>query len=376
MRLIDLLEQAGLTGRGGAAFKTAIKVHATHVNGARLIVNACDGEIGAAKDAHVVAHHLDELVRGATLVSRKGARYAAHRGSATAHALHAAGLDVLEVPDRYVSSEESSLVSAAAGAPARPLTKRVPIAFGAALPDGTALPATVVLNAETVWRIAQIDAFGVDWFRSFGTALEPGPRLVSVNGAVRSPSVVAAAAGMPLTAILDAAGGPAGTLGAVGVSGLSGGWLTVGEAASVRWANQDLRPFGLSTGASVLHVVGVDQCPLTTIRSWLTYAAGESAGQCGPCMFGVPATVAELVAIIDGRAGRTSEVRLRERLPLLSGRGACHFPDGIGTFIRSALRAFPEHLADHARGTCSAGTCGAVHRPTRTQRRSHATAAR
>ncbi len=376
MTLIDRLEQAGLTGRGGAAFKTAIKVHATHVDGARLIVNACDGEIGAAKDAYVVARHLDELVRGAALISRRGARYAAHRGSATAHALHAAGLDVLEVPDRYVSSEESSLVSAAAGAPARPLTKRVPIAFGAALPDGTALSATVVLNAETVWRIAQIDAFGVDWFRSFGTSQEPGPRLVSVTGAVRAPGVVAAAAGMSLTTIVDAAGGPAGTLGAVGVSGLSGGWLTAGEAASVRWANHDLRPFGLSTGAGVLNVVDADQCPLATIRSWLTYAAGESAGQCGPCMFGVPAAVADLVAIIDGRADRTSDVRRRERLALLSGRGACHFPDGVGTFIRSAIRAFPEHLAGHARGACPAGTCGAVQHRTRTERRHHGAAAR
>lgn len=376
MTLIDLLERAGLTGRGGAAFKTAIKVHAAHVNGARLIVNACDGEIGAAKDAHVVAQHLDELVRGAMLVSRTGARYAAHRGSATAHALHAAGLDVLEVPDRYVSSEESSLVSAAAGALARPLTKRVPIAFGAALPDGTAVPATVVLNAETVWRIAQIDAFGVDWFRSFGTAQEPGPRLVSVTGAVRAPSVVAAAAGTSITAIVGAAGGPAGTLGAVGVSGLSGGWLTAREAESVRWANHDLRAFGLSTGASVLHVVDADECPLTTIRSWLTYAAGESAGQCGPCMFGVPAAVADLVAIIDGRADRTREVRLGERLALLSGRGACHFPDGVGAFIRSAVRAFPQHLAGHARGTCPAGTCGAVKRRSRSERSAHVAAAR
>ena len=376
MTLIDQLERAGLTGRGGAAFKTAIKVHAAHVNGARFIVNACDGEIGAAKDAHVVTHHLDELVRGAGLVSGRGVRYAAHRGSAAAHALHAAGLDVLEVPDRYVSSEESALVSAAAGAPARPLTKRVPIAYGAALPDGTRLPATVVLNTETVWRIAQIDAFGVDWFRSFGTPAEPGPRLVSVTGAVRAPGVVAASAGMSLTTVLDAAGGPAGGSGAVGISGLSGGWLTADEATSVRWANRDLRQFGLSTGASVLHVIGADECPLMTIRSWLTYAAGESAGQCGPCMFGVPAAVADLIAIIDGRAARARATRLRERIALLSGRGACHFPDGIATFIRSVLRAFPEFLADHARGTCPAGTCGAVERRTQTERRSHVAAAR
>ena len=57
-----LLEAAGLTGRGGAAFSTAIKLKAAKENGAELIVNACDGEVGAAKDAWIVAHHLHELI--------------------------------------------------------------------------------------------------------------------------------------------------------------------------------------------------------------------------------------------------------------------------------------------------------------------------
>ncbi len=47
MSIVDLLEMAGLTGRGGAAFKTAIKLGAAQANDAQLIVNVCDGEIGA-----------------------------------------------------------------------------------------------------------------------------------------------------------------------------------------------------------------------------------------------------------------------------------------------------------------------------------------
>jgi len=98
--LVGLLDTAGLTGRGGAAFSTAVKVRAAHDHGAHLLVNACDGEVGAVKDAHVVAHHLDELVRGAVLVTggrrQRSERFAAHRGSDTALALHRAGLDVLD----------------------------------------------------------------------------------------------------------------------------------------------------------------------------------------------------------------------------------------------------------------------------------------
>ena len=66
--LIEQLAEAGLTGRGGAAFSTAIKVRAATTSKASLIINACDGEFGAAKDGWVVEHHLSELVAGARLL--------------------------------------------------------------------------------------------------------------------------------------------------------------------------------------------------------------------------------------------------------------------------------------------------------------------
>ena len=131
--IIEALEAAGLTGRGGAAFSTAIKVKAARENRATLIVNACDGEVGAAKDAWIVENRLHELVEGAALVAsgrRPHVRYAAHRDSRTAQMLHAAGLSVLEVPHRYVSSEETSLISLAHGGLAKPMTKRAPFIFG------------------------------------------------------------------------------------------------------------------------------------------------------------------------------------------------------------------------------------------------------
>ena len=39
MTLTSLLADAGLTGRGGAAFSTARKVEAAHAHGAHLVVN-------------------------------------------------------------------------------------------------------------------------------------------------------------------------------------------------------------------------------------------------------------------------------------------------------------------------------------------------
>lgn len=353
MSIVDLIAAAGLTGRGGAAFSTATKVSAAQEHRARLVVNACDGELGAAKDGWVVEHHLAALVEGARLVTPPGraVTYAAHRGSAAARRLASHGLPVLEVPARYVSSEESSLVSLLHGGLARPMTKRTPFVLGGADSAGRRVPPTLVLNAETVWRVAQVAARGPQWFRASGTAEEPGPRLVTVAGRVARPGVQETQAGVPVAELLRAAGGLAPDVGSVLVGGLGGVFLTAAEAHAATWSTAALRPLGASVGPGVLDVVDPHTCPLLVVDRMLAYAAGESAGQCGPCMFGLPAVAADWHELAT-RPSRGVHDRLRGRLGLLPGRGACHFPDGVARFAASALRVHQDHLGDHVAGRC------------------------
>lgn len=351
MSLLTELDRAGLTGRGGAAFSTAVKIRAAHATGADLIVNACDGEIGAAKDAWIVEHALPQLIRGALLVAPAHTVYAAHRGSDTATRLTAAGLDVLTVPPRYVSSEESSLISLLHGGLARPVTKRAPLVAGGQDSGGRTLRPTVVLNAETVLRIGQIADHGADWFASHGTSDDPGPRLVALTGHVARPQVVETAAGVRLSRLLDTAGDLGGDY--VLVGGLGGVLLTMAEARAARWSRTGLAAYGGSLGPGVVDVLDPSRCPIEVVGELLTYAAGESAGQCGPCMFGLPSVADDWA----GLAADPSDVRLdrlRRRLGVLPGRGACKHPDGVARFAGSALRVLAPHLGSHRSGACSA----------------------
>jgi len=351
MSLIDLLDAAGLTGRGGAVFPTGQKLRAAFAHRADLIVNACDGEIGTHKDALVVAEHLDELRHGAGLMART-VHWAAHRGSDTEARLLEAGLQVLSVPARYVASEESALVNHLHGGLARPMMRRAPVVAGSTSPRGRRLPPTLVLNAETVWRVSQIERFGPDWFRSFGTAAEPGPRLVTIGGRVERPGVYDTAAGIGLGDLLQAAG--AIDVAAVGLSGLSGGWLLGATAWATVWSDADLAPHGLRTGTGAVHVLDRGACPLDHVARLTGFAAGESAGQCGPCMFGVPA-IAEMLDRLAEGVLRPDEVRLlHQRVGLLPGRGACRFPDGVAGFAASALRTFRTDVEAHLAGGCVA----------------------
>ena len=92
-------------------------------------------------------------------------------------------------------------------------------------------------------------------------------------------------------------------------------------------------------------VAVVDRC--------LTWAAGESAGQCGPCMFGLPALAADWRALVTG-GDDTAYARVSSRVGLLPGRGACRFPDGVAGLATSALRVLSDHLLDHTSGRCAA----------------------
>ena len=350
--LVDLLRRAGLTGRGGAGFDTATKIAAAQTSGARLVVNACDGEIGSAKDAWIVRHALDDLVAGARLVSpSRPAVYAAHRGSATADLLHARGHEVLGVPARYVSSEESSLVSLLHGGTARPMTKRAPFVHGGRDGDGRRIRPTLVLNAETLWRIAQIAEHGPAWFRGIGTDAEPGPRLVTVCGHVSAPRVVETAAGEPIEAILDAAGGADPEAEFVLVGGLSGAILAVRDAVSLTWSAADLTPHRASSGAGVVEVLDPARCPLDVVADLLATGAGESARQCGPCMVGLPA-LHDAWRDLLARPTPAALAAIETRIGLLPGRGACRHPDGIARLAASALTVLRPHLHAHAEGRC------------------------
>lgn len=338
--LSDLLLAAGLSGRGGAGFPTGVKLELAQRHNAELIVNACDGELDSRKDAWVIAHHLREVLDGARQLTRRHVRIAAHRDSDTLAVLRAARVDTLAVPRRYVSSEESALTRLAYGGPARPLMRSEPIAAGGRDPHGHRLPPTLVLNAETVWRVQQIIENGPEWFRSFGTPGEPGPQLLTVANGVGSPGVHPVEAGLSIGEILDRAGGLSTPAQAVWFGGLGGGFLSADDAGTAVWSRECLARCGIRPGAATLRIIEAGTDPWGELLEVLAYAAGESAGQCGPCMFGLPALFEDLTDLLRRRPPADAADRLARHLAQVTGRSACGFPDGVAGFLTSAIEVF------------------------------------
>jgi NADH:ubiquinone oxidoreductase subunit F (NADH-binding) len=90
------------------------------------------------------------------------------------------------------------------------------------------------------------------------------------------------------------------------------------------------------------------------------YLAGQSAGQCGPCVYGLPAIADDVTRLARGHWDAGLMPRLERRLRDVNGRGACRHPDGAVGLVRSALRVFAADSHTHANGS----PCQYADRPT------------
>jgi NADH:ubiquinone oxidoreductase subunit F (NADH-binding) len=352
--LIDLVERSGLTGRGGAGFPTGRKMRsvARGRGPAVVLANGAEGEPASGKDRLLLTRlpHLvlDGMTLAADAVGAREAILCVHRQESgllaslrqAARERRSAGTDpvpieIAGIPGRYVSSEKTAIAAFLGGGPGKP-------AFTPPRLDQRGLRGRPTLenNVETLAHLALIARYGDGWFRGIGLPSATGSALVTVSGAVRRPGVYEIELGTPLGEVLMLAGGPAERPQALLVGGYFGAWLPADYAWGIPLCQPALRAAGGAMGAGVVVCLPETACGLAESARVLRYLAEESAGQCGPCVFGLPA-LAEALADLAYHGGRGRAVdQIRRLLPVLEGRGACRHPDGATQLVRSALLAF------------------------------------
>jgi NADH:ubiquinone oxidoreductase subunit F (NADH-binding) len=369
------VRRAGLTGRGGAGFPTARKLAAVAAgHNPVVIANGAEGEPASAKDKVLLARSphlvLDGAVLAAEMVGARQAVIVVHHSvreivdDATAERRRA-GLDrvrlkVATAADRFAGGEATAVVHwIERGIP-------TPTSTPPRLSDrGLGAAPTLVQNVETLAHLALIARHGASWFRSVGTPQEPGSMLVTILGAVREPCVREIAIGTPVGEVLALAGGPSAPLQALLLGGYFGTWADAAAAASLPFSPAGLMPLGAGVGAGLIAALPKDACGLAETARVVRYLAGESAGQCGPCLFGLDAVAGQVERLADGR---TSDLgMLRRWLGQADGRGACSHPDGAVRLVRSALDLFGPELEQHKHGWCC-GTDRVLPVPPRRQR--------
>jgi NADH:ubiquinone oxidoreductase subunit F (NADH-binding) len=133
-------------------------------------------------------------------------------------------------------------------------------------------------------------------------------------------------------------------------TGCFGGAWVPAAALDTAYAPGPLAEVGGVVGAGVLVVVTRGVCGIAETSRVARYMAGESAGQCGPCVFGLPAIADDLERLAAGAPDPDALRRLGMRVASVDGRGACRHPDGVARMVRSALSVFAADAAVHAAG--------------------------
>ncbi len=366
--LIDVVERSGLRGRGGGAFPTGAKLRAVAAGRRRpvVVINGAEGEPLSRKDAHLLAHAphlvLDGAVLAAGLVGADDVHVSVdHLAGDALDAVDRAILarrsagEVLggacslrPVPSHYVAGEETALVRHLDG--------------GEAIPTGLTIKPfqkglrgrpTLVLNVETAAHLAQVLLWGADWFREQGTTDHPGTALATVAGGIARPGVLEVPLGITLAELAGRAGGSPVKPKAVLLGGYFGSWVPARTAAGLPFANETLRPHGAAVGCGAVALLPEDACGVCESSRVLSWMAGQTAGQCGPCVHGLAAVADGFAALARGRGDVRTVDRLHRWAAQIDGRGACRFPDGVLRLLRSALDVFDDDVRRHlAHETC------------------------
>lgn len=366
--VLETLRAANLTGRGGAGFAFAKKMDAVartqSRKGAIVVANASESEPLSKKDTLLLRNNphlvLDGITISATALGAKAA-YIYIKDKEAQVAVGAAirerrdrGVEevkvtVVEAPSGYVSGQETSVVRRIERGPALPRYSTARVAV-----SGVKGAPTLLANVETYAHVALIMRFGADWYRRIGTGADPGTRLVTVVGAVERPGVYEVAPGFQLSSLLRDAGGS--QVRAVLLGGYFGGWISAPSGTELDFAIDDvtLSERKLSMGAGVIGVLNRDTCPVVEAAGIVEYLAGQSAGQCGPCVNGLPEISTSFARIALSSNVDRGLTELRSVIPLVERRGGCQHPDGVIGLVRSTVGTFADEIRLHKQGRCSA----------------------
>ncbi|HET7342614.1 MAG TPA: NADH-ubiquinone oxidoreductase-F iron-sulfur binding region domain-containing protein, partial [Methylomirabilota bacterium] len=352
--VIEEVRAAGLAGRGGAYFQTAVKWAACRAAAGApkfLVVNGEEGEPGIFKDRHLMEgdpHRLLEAVLIAAFAIGAGrailyihgeAGLSARRLAVALEQARAWGLlgervlgsdfslavEIRRGAGGFVLGEETALLESIEGKRAMPRT-RPPFPVEA----GVFGKPTVINNVETLFAVPSIVERGGGWFAGLGGG--HGTKLFGLSGHLRRPGIVEMELGGTLRALIDGVGGGSATGRPIATAVVGG---PSGTVVPARLFDEPLIPRGAVNPGTGGVVALDDSFPVRqAVRTLLAFNTRESCGKCTPCREGTARLLAMLELPLD--VARVKELAEAIQLASLCGLG-----QAAPLALLSALGEFP-----------------------------------
>jgi NADH-quinone oxidoreductase subunit F len=371
--VLAMLGDAGLVGRGGAAFSTEVKWHGAASASSPVkyfVVNADESEPGTFKDRVLLEGDPSRVLEGAIIgaytigadkayvyirgeyplaIQRvKDAVAEFERAGYLGENILDSGFD-LEVEVRsgagaYICGEETALFESIEGRRGFP---RIKPPFPAT--HGLFGKPTAINNVETLAKIPYIVNQGAQNFRQFGTERSTGPKLLCVSGDVVRPGLYEVALGATLRhVVMDLAGGiVGGALQAVLLGGAAGSFATP-EQLDVRLSFEDLRAQGLTMGSGAVMVFNETRDLRDILMRLGRFFAHESCGKCYPCQLGTQRQFEVLQRLAQGKALAGDRERLSDIGWTMTDASLCGLGQTAASAVLSAMRIWPHLFAEPA----------------------------
>ncbi len=382
--IIQLVKDSELRGRGGAGFPTGNKWGFVPKNAPKptwLLCNADEAEPGTFKDRVIIEKDphllLEGMIIAAYAIGSNPMSYIYIRGefyygaTVLVKALEEArekgflgknifgsGFDfditVHRGAGAYICGEETGLIESVEGHRGEP---RVKPPFPAVV--GVFGGPTVVQNVETLACVPLIVRNGADWFKSFGTAKNTGPKLYCVSGNVKKPGVYEFPMGITLRELIyDHCGGISGDrkLKAVIPGGASAPMLKPDEI-DIPLNFDALMKAGSMLGSAGIIVLDESVCIVDAVWRLSRFFAHESCGQCTPCREGTNWLESVLDRIERGEGRPQDADLLLDMSDNIGGKSLCALGDAaIGPVISSVRKFRDEYLHHIQHKSCLPGT--------------------
>ncbi|MBN2494128.1 MAG: FAD-dependent oxidoreductase [Deltaproteobacteria bacterium] len=385
--IIAEVEKAGLRGRGGAGFPTAIKwklCRAAAGDRKFILCNADEGDPGAFMDRSVLESDPHAVIEGMIIAAKAiGARegwvycraeypLALERLRTAIAQCHEYGLlgerilgtdfcldiRVAEGSGAFVCGEETALMRSIEGKRGEP-RPRPPFPADRGLWDRP----SVLNNVETFANVPLILRHGADWFRSVGTRTNPGTKIFALTGKVNNIGLVEVPMGMSLGEIVfDIGGGiPNGKqFKAAQIGGPSGGCIPLSHL-DIPVDYESLTEIGAIMGSGGLIVMDEDSCMVDMARFFLEFTQEESCGKCPPCRIGTKRMLEIVTRICEGQGEEGDIERLIELGETIKDTALCGLGQTAPNPVLSTIRHFRHEYEAHIRDKrCPAGVCTAL----------------
>jgi NADH-quinone oxidoreductase subunit F len=374
--VIDEIRQAGLRGRGGAGFHTAVKWEACRLAEGEpkyVICNADEGDPGAYQDRSILEGDPHSILEGMAIGAyaigaasgiiyvRNEYPLAIEHLSLAIEQARACGLlgqdilgtglsfdiEIVRGAGAFVCGEETALIASVEGRRGSPRS-RPPFP----VTSGLYGKPTTINNVKT-WKAARVIMDrGAGWFNQIGIEQCHGTMLFSLVGKIQNAGLVEVPMGITLRELIYGVGGgtPKGkALKAVQTGGPSGGCIPA-SLIDLPIDYETLAKAGSIVGSGGIIVMDEDTCMVDVARYFVHFTRDESCGKCVPCQMGTTHLSYILDRIVAGN-GEPEDVERLKRLAWTMQNGSlCGLgrtaPNPVLTTLRYFFDEYEAHILD------------------------------